>query len=80
MKQLGNFPFVYKPNVGALDKALRGFAASSAWFFEDIVGHGLVTLVNSINWLLSHIPWFVLVALVFALGWKARGKVRSGIL
>ncbi len=80
MNGLGNFPFVLKPNVSALDKALRGFAASAAWFFQDIIGQGLVNLVNSINWLLSHIPWFVLIALVFVLGWKARGKLRSGIL
>ncbi len=80
MSELGTFPFVYEPNVRALDQALRKFAADASWFFEDIVGHGLVSLVNSINWLLSHIPWFALVALVFILGWKARGKVRSGIL
>jgi ABC-type proline/glycine betaine transport system permease subunit len=80
MSELGNFPFVFKPNVSAIDKALRGFAASSSWFFEDIIGNGLINLVNSINWLLMHIPWFVLIALVFVLGWKARGKLRSGVL
>ncbi len=80
MSDLGNFPFVFKPNVSAIDKAMRGFAASASWFFEDIVGQGLIRLVNSINWMLSHIPWFVLIALVFFLGWKARGKIRSGIL
>ncbi len=80
MSELGNFPFVFKPNVSAIDKALRGFAASSSWLFEDIIGSGLINLVNSINWLLMHIPWFVLIALVFVLGWKARGKLRSGVL
>jgi ABC-type proline/glycine betaine transport system permease subunit len=80
MTELSKFPFVFKPNVGALDRALRGFAADAAWFFEDIIGAGLVNLVNAINWLLAHIPWFALAALVFFLGWKAGGKIRSGIL
>ncbi len=83
MRELGDpgvFPFVFKPNVAAIDHAMRGFAAGASWFFEDIVGQGLIRLVGSINWMLAHIPWFVLVALVFVLGWKARGKLRSGIL
>ncbi|MEA4899898.1 ABC transporter permease [Bacillota bacterium Meth-B3] len=77
---LGNFPIVMKPNLAAIDRAMRAFAARGAWLFEDIIAGGLVSLVNSIYWLLSHIPWFALVALVFVLGWKARGKVRSGAL
>jgi glycine betaine/proline transport system permease protein/glycine betaine/proline transport system substrate-binding protein len=83
VKKLGDwfaFPFVFKPNVAAIDKAMRGFAAGASWFFEDIVGQGLIRLVNGVQWGLAHIPWFLLVALVFFLGWKARGKLRSGIL
>ena len=80
MGDLGTFPFVFKPNVAAIDRAMRGFAAGASWFFEDIVGHGLIRLVSSINWMLAHTPWFILVALVFVLGCKARGKLRSGIL
>jgi glycine betaine/proline transport system permease protein/glycine betaine/proline transport system substrate-binding protein len=83
VKELGDwfaFPFVFKPNVTAIDRAMRGFAAGASWFFEDIVGQGLIRLVNFFQWSLGHIPWFVLVGLVFLLGWKARGKFRSGIL
>ena len=80
MGDLGTFPFVFKPNVAAIDRAMRGFAAGASWFFEDIVGHGLIRLVSSINWMLAHTPWFILGALVCGLGWKARGKLRSGIL
>jgi len=83
VKELGDwfaFPFVFKPNVAAIDKATRGFAASASWFFEDIIGQGLIHLVNSIQWGLAHTPWFLLVALVFVLGWKARGKLSSGVL
>ena len=80
MSELGNFPFVFKPNVTAIDRAMREFAASAAWLFEDIIGQGLITLVNTINRLLGFIPWFVMVLFVFALGWRARGSLRSGIL
>ncbi len=80
MSDLGNFPFVFKLDLNAIDRSMRGFAARSAWFFEDIIGQGLINLVNSINWLLGHIPWFLVVLAVFLLGWRARGKVRSGIL
>ena len=59
MKKLGDwfaFPFVFKPNVAAIDKAMRGFAAGASWFFEDIVGQGLIRLVNSIQWGLATHP------------------------
>lgn len=69
MSELGNFPFVFKPNVTAIDRAMREFAASAAWLFEDIIGQGLITLVNTINRLLGFIPWFVMVLFVFALGY-----------
>lgn len=80
MSDIGDFPFVFKPNVGAIDRAMREFAANAAWFFEDIIGQGLVNLVVTINRLLGHIPWFVMVLFVFALGWRARGSLSSGIL
>ncbi len=80
MNGLFEFPFVAKPDVNAIDSATRAFAAKSSWFFEDIIGVGLTNFVNSINWLFNHIPWFVLVALVFFLGWKARGRLISGVI
>lgn len=80
MSELGNFPFVFKPDVKAIDRAMREFAANSAWFFEDLIGQGLINLVNTINRFLGFIPWFVMVLFVFALGWRARGSLRSGLL
>ncbi|MGI6150337.1 MAG: ABC transporter permease [Christensenellales bacterium] len=80
MNWLFEFPFVAKPDVNAIDKATRSFAADASWFFEDIIGAGLTSFVNGINSLLNYIPWIVLIALVFALGGKARGKFTSGIL
>lgn len=80
MSELSNFPFVFKPDLKAIDRSMREFAAGAAWLFEDIIGQGLINLVNAINGILSFIPWFVMVMFVFALGWRARGRLTSGLL
>lgn len=80
MSELGNFPFVFRPDVRAIDRAMREFAASASWLFEDIIGQGLINLVNGINRMLGFIPWFVMVLFIFAMGWRVRGSLRSGIL
>lgn len=80
MNWLFEFPFTAKPDVNAIDSATRSFASEASWFFEDIIGAGLTKFVNAIYWLLSHTPWLLLIALVFLLGWKARGRLISGIL
>jgi ABC-type proline/glycine betaine transport system permease subunit len=80
MNWLFEFPFTAMPDVQAIDRATRSFAAEASWFFEDIIGAGLTRFVNAINSLLNHTPWIVLIALVFVLGWKARGRVISGII
>ncbi|MEG2174253.1 MAG: ABC transporter permease subunit [Oscillospiraceae bacterium] len=80
MDWLFEFPFVFKPNTAAIDKAVRGFAVQYSWFFEDIIKQGLTNFVNSIYWVLVHLPWFVLVGLVFFLGARARRNIRSGAL
>jgi glycine betaine/proline transport system permease protein/glycine betaine/proline transport system substrate-binding protein len=76
---LFNFPFTIKLNTDAIDKAVRGFAAAYSAFFDGIK-MTLTSFVGAINWVLSHIPWFILVALVFFLGYKGHKKLRSGIL
>lgn len=79
MEWLFNFPFEMKPDLNAIDSAVRGFALWAAPVLDAISG-GLIWLVNSIAWLLSHIPWFLLIAGVFFLGWKARKDLKSGLL
>ena len=64
MDWLFNFPFTIKLNTDAIDKAVRGFAAAYSAFFDGIK-MTLTSFVGAINWVLSHIPWFILVALVF---------------
>ena len=79
MEWLFNFPFEMKPDLNAIDSAVRGFALWAAPVLDALSG-GLIWLVNSIAWLLSHIPWFLLIAGVFFLGWKARKDLKSGLL
>lgn len=79
MDWIFEFPFTIKPDTEAIDEAVRGFAATHAVFFDGIKD-GLNDFVMVINQGLQHIPWFVLLALVFLLGWKSHKRVRSGVL
>lgn len=79
MDWIFEFPFSFNWNTEAVDEVVRGFAVNHAIFF-DMIKSGLTNFVNMLYWLLSHIPWFVLVGLVFILAWKSYKKVSSGIL
>ena len=76
---LFEFPAFLELDTSAIDSAVRSFAVWADGVLGAIRG-ALGGLVSGINWLLSHIPWPLLVLLVSFLGWKARGKIRSGVL
>ena len=76
---LAGFPLELDVNTDAIDSAVRSFAVAASGVL-DAIQSGLDGLVNLFKWLLAHIPWFILLALVFVLGWKARRKLRSGLL
>ena len=76
---LTEFPLVMKPDTNAIDTAVRGFAVAASPVLDKIQA-GLGGLVMAFKWVLDHIPWFVLLIAVGVLGWKARGKLRNGIL
>lgn len=76
---LFEFPFVLKPNTEAIDGAVRSFAVWAESVLT-VIQHGLESLVNFFSWLLAHIPWFLLIALVFFLGWYTNKKIGRGIL
>ena len=73
------FPLVHKPNTDAIDGAVRSFAVSAAPVLEKIQSL-LGGMVNGFKWLLEHIPWLLLLVLVFLSGWRVRRKLQSGIL
>ncbi len=78
MDWLFKFPLEVNLNTDAIDQAVRGFAASYSSFFDGIKA-ALTNFVGAINWAFSHIPWFVLIGIVFFLSWKAHRRIRSGV-
>lgn len=64
------FPLELDVNTDAIDSAVRSFAVAASGVL-DAIQSGLDGLVNLFKWLLAHIPWFILLALVFVLGWKS---------
>lgn len=79
MDWLFNFPFTVNLDTAAIDEGVRGFAAANSVFFGGIKSL-LTSFVSALYWMLSHIPWFVLIGLVFVVSWKAHRRLRSGIL
>ena len=79
MNWLFDFPFAINLDTDAIDEAVRGFAVAHSAFFDGIKA-ALTSFVGAINWALNRVPWFVLIALVFFLGWKGHKRLRSGIL
>ena len=79
MEWLFVFPDILSPNLTAIDNAVRSFAVWADPVLSAI-SDGLKGMVNGINFLLSHIPWFVLVLLVVLVSWKARKRLRTAIL
>ena len=76
MEWLFVFPDILSPNLTAIDNAVRSFAVWADPVLSAI-SDGLKGMVNGINFLLSHIPWFVLVLLVVLVSWKARKRLRT---
>jgi ABC-type proline/glycine betaine transport system permease subunit len=73
------FPDLFHLNTTAIDNAVRTFAVNASGVLDAIKGalNSFVVLINS---LLTHIPWLIIILLVAVLGWRARGKIRSGVL
>ena len=76
---LFHFPSFLTPNLTAIDNAVRGFAIWADPVLS-VISDGLKGMVSAIQFLLSHIPWPVLVLAVVVVSWKARRRLRSGIL
>ncbi len=79
MEWLFEFPDILSPNLTAIDTAVRNFAVWADPVLSAI-SDGLKGMVNGINFLLSHIPWLLLVLLVVLVSWKARKRLRTAIL
>lgn len=74
-----DFPFTLPIDVDAFDTSVKAFASNFSDFFDGIK-NGLNFLIGCISGILNMIPWWLLLALVFAAGWKLTGKLHTGIL
>lgn len=74
-----DFPFQIKIDVEAIDSAVRNFAITFDVVLK-MMRNGLNGLLNSIQSLLTVIPWWVLVLFVVFLGFKQTGKIKTGIV
>lgn len=73
------FPFQIEIDVDAIDRAVREFAITFDVILK-LIRNGLNSLLNSIQALLTFIPWWALVLLVVFLGFKQTGKIKTGIV
>ncbi|WP_317322238.1 glycine betaine ABC transporter substrate-binding protein [Subdoligranulum variabile] len=76
---LFEFPAFLNLNTEEIDSVVRSFAVWADAVLSRI-SHGLGSLVAGINWILSHIPWPIFILLIGVLGWRAKGRIRSGVL
>lgn len=79
MDWLYEFPFSFNIDLGAIDTAIKSFAARYDAFFSSISGgiRGMIALLQSF---LDFIPWWLLVLAVIIIGWRRSGKIRTGLL
>ncbi len=74
-----DFPFKIPINTNYIDKAVRNFSIKYDLIFSSIRSF-LSSFVNLIHFALNRIPWFILILIVFVLGWRLGGKISKGIL
>ncbi|KPU43397.1 glycine betaine transport system permease protein OpuAB [Oxobacter pfennigii] len=79
-KYLLHFPEKWQFNAGTIiDDIIKAFSREHRDVFSAI-RTAIVGSINGINWLLSIIPWWLLILAVALLGIKVSGKKRTGLL
>ena len=80
MDYLFNFPESLRLGSGdAIDAAVKAFSRNHRETL-NAVRSAIIFSVNSINSLLSAIPWVVLILLVAYLGWRVSKKYYVGVM
>lgn len=74
-----DFPLELPINVDAFDSSVKDFAYQFSGFFNGIRS-GLNSLIGLIGGLLNMIPWWLMLLVVFFLGYNGSGKVLTGII
>jgi len=75
-----SFPKSWQFNLGTLiDDAVKQFSKSNKVTL-DAVRSVAIQGIQGINWLISSIPWFVLILIVVYLGYRVSKKIYVGLL
>lgn len=74
------FPERWQFNVGdSIDIWIKSFSREHREFFTAIKS-AVIGSIKGINWLLTIMPWWMLILIIMILGWKISGKKRIGVL
>ncbi|MFZ2538992.1 MAG: glycine betaine ABC transporter substrate-binding protein [Oscillospiraceae bacterium] len=73
------FPFALSVDVSSIDNGIRSFSSKFEGFFTSIK-NGLNGMINFIQTILTFIPWWVLLIVVFLAGWGVDRKIYKGII
>lgn len=76
---LYDIPFKINLNLNSIDESVRNFSVKYDAIFNQIRS-SLNSFVNLIYSMLSFIPWFIVLLIIFITGWKLTSKVSKGIL
>lgn len=75
-----NFPKEWQFNVGdSIDIWIKTFSREHRATFTSIK-NVVISSIKGINWVLSVIPWWLMIIIIMILGWKISGKKRTGVL
>lgn len=77
-KWLYEIPFRIPLDVNDIDDTVRGISVKYDKFFGAL-REGLTNLVSFINRVLSVVPWFIYLVLVFIIGWRLSGSIGKGV-
>lgn len=74
------FPKEWQFDVGdSIDIAIKAFSKDHKEIFTAIKS-AIIGSIKGIHWVLSIIPWWLIIALVMFLGWRVSGKKRTGLI
>ena len=73
------FPQIVPIDTSVIDRGVRSFAAKHDSALSA-VSNVLLSFVIGIEAVLNHIPWILMLVMVFLLGWKIKKSVCKGLL
>lgn len=80
MNWLTQFPDIFKVSINdSIDNAINEINKNFEGFFK-VIKDAVLGFLNGIGSIINVIPWWLLILIVFFLGWKTSKKIHKGIL